>query len=95
LGKAIFTPNAAVIPSSPKIQTARPLSRPPKQPAANTKLVFLAKLLIALTSPALKAFYKTKFDLSMFLEKEPFPYLTKIQAFFSAGVEDHISLHLR
>ncbi len=40
----IFTPRAAVIPRSPKIQTARLLSKPPKQPAANTRLVFLAKL---------------------------------------------------
>lgn len=40
---AIFTPNAEVMPTSPKIQTARLFKRPPKQPAANTKLSFFAR----------------------------------------------------
>lgn len=40
---AIFTPNADVIPSSPKNHTAKLFNNPPKQPAAKTKLTFFAK----------------------------------------------------
>jgi hypothetical protein len=47
---AIFTPAAAVMPSSPAPQTARLLSSAPKTPAANTRLIFRAKLFIEMTS---------------------------------------------
>jgi hypothetical protein len=43
---AMLTPNADVMPNTPKIQTARLLIRPPHEPAANTKLSFFAKLSI-------------------------------------------------